>query len=145
VYVERSRSGNGAHVWIFFAEKMSAVSARKLGSVLLTHTMNRRHELTLASYDRLFPSQDTISVGGFGNLIALPLQGLARKNGNSVFVDELFQPYADQWAYLSGIQKITAERVQQNIAARKLREAERFYQSAHVSGRRLERHKFSAS
>ena len=106
--VERSRSGNGGHVWFFFASPVSAADARRLGSGLLTQAMERRPELKMRSYDRLFPNQDTLPKGGFGNLIALPLQGQARRAGNSVFVDENFQPYADQWAYLSGVERITA-------------------------------------
>ena len=73
--------------------------------------MEKRGELSFKSYDRLFPNQDTMPDGGFGNLVALPLQGLARKSGNSVFVDEQFRPYDDQWAYLSSVQKITANAV----------------------------------
>lgn len=106
--VERSRSGSGGHVWLFFASPVSAADARRLGSGLLTHAMESRPELKMRSYDRLFPNQDTLPKGGFGNLIALPLQGQARRAGNSVFVDENFQPYADQWAYLSGVERITA-------------------------------------
>lgn len=86
--VERSRSGNGAHVWFFFSQPVPAADARRLGSGLLTQTMKSRHELPFSSYDRLFPSQDTLPKGGFGNLIALPFQGQAQKNGNSLFVDE---------------------------------------------------------
>ena len=97
VCVERSRSGNGAHAWIFFESPVPAVLARKLGSGILTKAMEKRGELSFKSYDRLFPNQDTMPDGGFGNLVALPLQGLARKNGNSVFVDEQFCPYGDQW------------------------------------------------
>lgn len=109
--VERSRSGNGAHVWFFFADSVSAADARRLGSGLLTCAMERRPELKMRSYDRLFPNQDTLPKGGFGNLIALPLQGQARRNGNSVFVDEAFQPYPDQWAHLSCIPRISPERL----------------------------------
>lgn len=71
--------------------------------------MSCRHELSFSSYDRLFLSQDTIPKGGFGNLIALPFQGQAQKNGNSLFVDEQFVPYTDQWAFLSSLPKITNE------------------------------------
>ena len=99
--VERSRSGNGAHVWFFFSEPVPAAEARRLGSGLLTRTMDCRHELRFQSYDRLFPSQDTVPKGGFGNLIALPFQGQAQKEGNTLFVDESFVPYPDQWAYLA--------------------------------------------
>ena len=107
--VERSRSGNGAHVWFFFAEPVAAAEARRLGSGLLTQAMARRHELRFQSYDRLFPSQDTLPKGGFGNLIALPFQGQAQRDGNTLFVDEHFAPYADQWAFLSTLHKITPE------------------------------------
>lgn len=104
--VERSRSGNGGHVWLFFNEPVSAVSARKLGSGLLSRTMEHHATLKLKSYDRLFPNQDTLPKGGFGNLIALPLQGKARRAGNSVFIDSQFKPWPDQWAFLSGVEKI---------------------------------------
>jgi superfamily II DNA or RNA helicase len=104
--VERSRSGKGAHAWFFFENWLSATLARKFGTALLTCSMGRRHEVQFKSYDRLFPSQDTMPKGGLGNLIALPLQKTARGNGNSEFVDARFQSYCDQWAYLSTIQKI---------------------------------------
>jgi superfamily II DNA or RNA helicase len=109
--IERSRSGNGGHVWIFFNNKISATKARKLASLLLTCTMEQNHSLSFSSYDRMFPNQDTMPSGGFGNLIALPLQGCARLNGNSLFVNENFVAYEDQWEYLSTIQKITEEQV----------------------------------
>jgi superfamily II DNA or RNA helicase len=104
--LERSRSGNGGHIWIFFDRAVPAITARKLGCVILTRTMERRHQLGLDSYDRFFPSQDTVPKGGFGNLIALPLQAVPRKAGNSVFVDANFQPYPDQWAFLSAIERV---------------------------------------
>ena len=109
--VERSRSGNGAHIWFFFSEPVSAADARRLGSGLLTQAMARRHELQFKSYDRLFPSQDTVPKGGFGNLIALPFQGQARQKGNTLFVDEQFMPYEDQWSFLSALPKITPEKL----------------------------------
>ncbi len=112
VALERSRSGNGAHAWFFFAEAVSANAARKLGSHFLTETMERRPDLGLDSYDRLFPNQDTLPKGGFGNLIALPLQKAARERGNSVFLDEQFNPHPDQWAFLSSIQRIGRARVE---------------------------------
>jgi hypothetical protein len=93
--VERSRSGNGAHVWFFFSAPVPASTARKMGCYLLTETMARRHELSMDSYDRLFLSQDTMPRGGFGNLIALPLQREPRREGNSVFVDDRLEPYPD--------------------------------------------------
>ena len=85
--LERSRSGNGGHVWIFFSEPVPAETARQLGAALITETMENRPEIGFTSYDRFFPNQDTMPIGGFGNLIALPLQRKARENGNSVFVD----------------------------------------------------------
>lgn len=109
--VERSRSGEGAHVWIFFLEPISCATARQLGSLLLTAATERDGKLALSSYDRMFPCQDTLPKGGFGNLIALPLQGQARKNGNSLFVDESFSPYPDQWAHLAQAEKLSAQDV----------------------------------
>jgi len=111
VAVERSRSGNGGHIWIFFEHPIPAAMARKFGTTLLTVSMSRRHEIRFKSYDRLFPNQDTMPKGGFGNLIALPFQKAARQNDNSEFVDENFESYADQWALLSSIQKISEEKV----------------------------------
>ena len=111
-YLERSRSGNGGHVWIFFTSNVAAALARKMGCALLTQTMERRHHLGLDSYDRLFPNQDTLPKGGFGNLIALPLQWAPRQNGNSVFVDDDFQPYPDQWQLLLSVRRIGADQVE---------------------------------
>jgi superfamily II DNA or RNA helicase len=107
VAIERSQSGNGCHVWFFFEHNLPAVLARKFGTSLLTYGMSRRYEISFKSYDRLFPNQDTIPKGGFGNLIALPLQKTAREKGNSVFIDENLIPYADQWEFLSGIKRLT--------------------------------------
>ena len=115
--VERSRSGEGAHLWVFFEDAIPCATARKLGSALLTAAMEREGKLKLDAYDRMFPCQDTLPNGGFGNLIALPLQGQARKKDNSLFVDELFQPYPDQWAYLSTVRKLGAEDVDALIKA----------------------------
>ncbi len=113
--VERSRSGNGAHIWLFFSEAVPATLARRLGAHILTETMERRPELGLDSYDRFFPNQDTLPRGGFGNLIALPLQKQSRRHGNTVFLDERFEPLADQWAFLSGIRRITHCEVEQRV------------------------------
>jgi superfamily II DNA or RNA helicase/very-short-patch-repair endonuclease len=110
--IERSRSGNGAHVWLFFEEAIPAALARRLGSRILTGTMERRPEVGLDSYDRFFPNQDTLPRGGFGNLIALPLQKQARERGNSVFVDDGLVPYPDQWAFLSTVSRISKSRVE---------------------------------
>lgn len=107
VAIERSRSGNGAHAWIFFSEPVLAAEARRLGSLLITATMERCPDIGFDSYDRFFPSQDTMPAGGFGNLIALPFQSLPREKGNSVFVDDDFHPYNDQWAYLSEISRLS--------------------------------------
>jgi hypothetical protein len=106
--VERSRSGNGAHAWFFFEDTVPAVVARRLGCYLLTETMSRRPELGMDSYDRLFPNQDTMPRGGFGNLIALPLQREARERGNTVFIDDTLRPHPDQWAFLAGVPRIPA-------------------------------------
>ena len=109
--LERSRSGEGAHAWFFFTSPVPAAQARKFGSALLTSAMGRRHELPFKSYDRLFPNQDTMPKGGFGNLIALPLQKTARELGNSAFVDESFLPYEDQWRFLAGIGRLSGENI----------------------------------
>lgn len=114
--IERSRSGRGGHVWIFFSEAIPAVLARKLGAAVLTRAMERRHQLGLDSYDRFFPNQDTMPKGGFGNLIALPLQHAPRQEGNSVFLDENFVPFDDQWAFLSGIKRVAREKVENVVA-----------------------------
>jgi superfamily II DNA or RNA helicase len=106
--LERSRSSNGGNIWIFFSESIAASKARRLGTLLLTRAMNRRPEIGFASYDRLFPSQDTMPRGGFGNLIALPMQRLAREKGNSVFVDDELAPHEDQWAYLGGLRRLSS-------------------------------------
>ena len=113
--LERSRSGNGGHVWLFFTQPVPATLARKLGSFILTETMERRPELGLASYDRLFPNQDTLPKGGFGNLIALPMQKAPREIGNSVFVDENFTPHSDPWAFLSSIQRLSRDHIESTV------------------------------
>jgi superfamily II DNA or RNA helicase len=116
VVIERSRSGNGAHAWIFFAEPVHAAEARRLGALLVTTAMDRSPDMGFDSYDRFFPSQDTMPAGGFGNLIALPLQAKPRESGNSVFVDDDFLPFADQWAYLSSIRRMPAKEVAAFVA-----------------------------
>ena len=116
IAMERSQSGNGGHAWFFFKNRIPAALARKFGTALLTYSMNRRHEIRFKSYDRLFPSQDTLPKGGFGNLIALPFQKSARNNNNSEFVNEHFESYSDQWALLSSIKKISKDRIEILIA-----------------------------
>lgn len=110
VAIERSRSGNGAHAWFFFAEPVAACHARRMASFLLTETMSRRHELSMQSYDRLFPSQDTLPKGGFGNLIALPFQRTPRQAGNSLFLDDNLEPltWPEQWRFLASVPLLTA-------------------------------------
>lgn len=109
--VERSRSGQGAHVWFFFSEAVSAASARRFGLMLLTDAMSRSPTLAMDSYDRLFPSQDVLPKGGFGNLIALPLQRGARRAGNTLFLDEQLEPYPDQWDYLDSLPLIEPQQL----------------------------------
>ncbi len=109
--LERSRSGEGAHLWIFFTDPIPATTARRLGCFLLTETMNRRPQLSMASYDRLFPNQDTMPQGGFGNLIALPLQQAARKAGNTLFLDFRLEPHPDPWAHLANLPRMSPAKV----------------------------------
>ncbi len=120
VAIERLRSGNGAHAWFFFNAPVSANVARRMGCYLLTETIIQRHQLSMESYDRLFPNQDTMPRGGFGNLIALPLQHEPRQEGNSVFVDDGFTPYKDQWRLLASL-----PRIEPSMAADIAREATR--------------------
>ncbi len=110
--MERSRSGNGGHIWIFFSKPILAKTARKMATHILTETMEHHPEIGFDSYDRFFPNQDTLPKGGFGNLIALPLQGHPRLNNNSVFIDNNFIPFTDQWAFLSAIKKISLPEVE---------------------------------
>jgi len=110
--IERSRSGNGAHVWLFFSSPVAAATARKRGSYLITETMSRRHQLSMASYDRLIPNQDTLPKGGFGNLIALPLQYHPRQKGNTVFLNDALEPSPGQWDFLASLVLIPAEKVE---------------------------------
>ncbi|NOZ10055.1 MAG: DEAD/DEAH box helicase family protein [Gammaproteobacteria bacterium] len=113
--IERSRSGDGAHVWFFFSSPVPAATARKMGSYLITETMARRHQLSMASYDRLFPNQDTLPNGGFGNLIALPLQYHTRQKGNTVFLDGSFEPFPDQWGFLASLVPIPADKIERIV------------------------------
>src|SRR6266705_4689671 len=118
--LERSRSGQGGHIWFFFGEAVTAASARRLGSFVLTETMERRPDLGFGSYDRFFPNQDTLPHGGFGNLIALPLQKQPRDLGNSIFLDDQMIPHVDQWAFLSSVQRVVRTTVEDLV-----RDAER--------------------
>jgi superfamily II DNA or RNA helicase/very-short-patch-repair endonuclease len=121
--LERSRSGNGGHIWLFFEQAVPAALARKLGTHILTETLDRRPDVGLDSYDRFFPNQDTLPHGGFGNLIALPMQKGPRERGNSVFLDDQFVPFPDQWAFLAGTGKVS------------LQQAETIVQDAEKKGR----------
>ena len=115
-YIEISRSGNGGHLWVFFEDTLSARLARNLGSAIIKATMQKRHSISFESFDRFFPNQDEIPKGGYGNLIALPLQGRAVKEGHSVFIDESFVPHEDQWAFLSSVQKVSERTVRKTIS-----------------------------
>ena len=114
--IEISRSGNGAHLWIFFSEPIEARDARLLGFGLLDKAMEIHPDLSFDSYDRLFPNQDIMPEGGFGNLIALPLQYQARQKGNSQFVDIDLLPYADQWSFLSHLKTISLKQLNDLLA-----------------------------
>ncbi len=107
VAIERSRSGNGGHAWIFFNEQVPAITARKLGTYLITQTMNKQFKMSMKSYDRFFPNQDFLTNDGLGNLIALPFQKQAVKQNNSVFIDNNGNKIIDQWSYLKSIRKIS--------------------------------------
>jgi superfamily II DNA or RNA helicase len=109
VAIERSRSGNGAHAWIFFAEPVPAAMARRLGTILLAKASALRPSMSLSAYDRLFPNQDTMPKGGFGNLIALPLAGKLRKMGHTVFLDDDMEPCPDQWKFLCAANRLSRE------------------------------------
>ena len=115
--VERSRSGSGAHIWFFFHEVITASKARKFGAVLITAVMQRRHEISFKSYDRMIPAQDFLTKDGLGNLIALPLQGQTAKTGNTCFVDSEFNRYPDQWHFLSGVHRFFETEIEQQITA----------------------------
>lgn len=104
-YIERSRSGNGGHLWVFFSERIEAHIARKLGLKVLETAVNRSGSSKFDSFDRLFPNQDYMPKGGYGNLIALPLQRQSVEKGNSVFVDGAFHMYASQTAVLQSVRR----------------------------------------
>src|SRR5450830_470747 len=110
--LEISRSGEGAHLWLFFANPTPARDARRLGTALISATCARTRQLKLESYDRLFPNQDTMPKGGFGNLIALPLQKHPRDLGRSVFVDANLQPLPDQWIFLESIKPLAQAHIE---------------------------------
>ncbi len=114
-HLEVSRSGKGAHVWLFFSQAVTAADARRLGSAIISHTCARNRQLELSSYDRLFPNQDRMPKGGFGNLIALPLQKEPRARGCSVFVDDQLNPIENQWDYLANIERIRPEQIETAI------------------------------
>ena len=107
ISVEKSRSGKGFHIWLFFSEKVKAIMARKLGSLLLSKTMEIRDNLKISSFDRMFPSQDFLPKGGYGNLIVLPFQKEPASYGNTLFINKYFMPYDNQWEYLKNIRKIS--------------------------------------
>ncbi|MFT3821854.1 MAG: DEAD/DEAH box helicase family protein [Rubrivivax sp.] len=113
--LEVSRSGEGAHAWVFFSSRVTARDARRLGTAIISHTCVRTRQLKLTSYDRLFPNQDTMPKGGFGNLIALPLQKVPRESGGSVFVDDELRPFTDQWAFLASVQAMAVHDIEPTI------------------------------
>ena len=112
VEIERSRSGEGAHAWIFFYEPVAARDARQLGTVIVARAQASRHTLSLETYDRFFPNQDTLPKGGFGNLIALPLQKTPREKNNTIFLQDDLSPYPDQWVHLASVRRLTKSDVQ---------------------------------
>lgn len=116
VAIERSRSGNGAHGWIFFAEPVPAAAARRMGAILVAKASALRPTLSLGAYDRLFPNQDTLPAGGFGNLIALPLAKVPRQNGNALFVDSHLVAFEDQWSYLAALPRLSQESLERVLA-----------------------------
>lgn len=109
--VERSRSGKGAHVWIFFSDSIQASKARKFGESLLRKGAESVSLKNFTYYDRMMPMQDFLPEGKLGNLIALPLQGRALRNGNSAFVDESWNTYKDQWKRLRETRRLSEKEV----------------------------------
>jgi len=111
VEIERSRSGKGAHAWIFFEKPIEARIARQLGTVIVARAQASLHTMSLGTYDRFFPNQDTLPKGGFGNLIALPLQKAPRDLGSSVFLADDFSPHSKQWTLLAGVRRLGLDEV----------------------------------
>ena len=114
--VERSRSGRGAHLWIFFKEMIPARLARQFGFALLEKGAESVNLTSFKYYDRMIPAQDALPEGGLGNVIALPLQGMALKNGNSAFVDENWNAYEDQLNVLAGTRRLTRQEIEDYLA-----------------------------
>jgi hypothetical protein len=117
VSMERSRSGNGAHAWIFFEKPIPARKARHLGTIILTQASLDNPNVGLESYDRFFPNQDYLPKGGFGNLIALPLQKIPGETGNTLFIDDSLQAFPSQWSFLSDILRISENDVDEILSA----------------------------
>ena len=115
--VERSRSGKGAHVWMFFEKAINIKKARLFGAALLDKGAESVNQQSFDTYDRMIPAQDKLPEGGLGNLVALPLQGRAVKNGNSVFVDEKWQPYHDQWSVLKNTGKLSETFIDEKLSS----------------------------
>jgi len=109
--LERSQSGQGAHIWFFFQQPIKAKVARQFCSSFLTLAMKKSSLIKMSSYDRIFPTQDTVPKKGFGNLIALPLEGVARQSNNSVFIDKTLKVYEDQWDALKNTKKISEQKI----------------------------------
>lgn len=114
--VERSRSGQGAHLWIFFKERIPARLARRFGFALLEKGAESVNLKSFKYYDRMIPTQDALPEGGLGNVIALPLQGMALKDGNSAFVDENWNAYEDQLKVLAGTKRLTKQEVEDYLS-----------------------------
>ena len=114
--VERSRSGRGAHLWIFFKEMIPARLARKFGFALLEKGAESVNLKSFKYYDRMIPTQDALPEGGLGNVIALPLQGMALKSGNSAFVDENWNAYEDQLKVLAGTRRLTRQEIEDYLS-----------------------------
>lgn len=113
--LERSRSGKGAHVWIFFEETVPAKIARKFGALLINKGAESVNQNDFNTFDRMMPNQDEMPAGGMGNLIVLPLQGIPRKQGNSAFVDDEWNVLPDQWEYLSNCKCLSMDFVESKI------------------------------